>query len=54
MPAAFKRCVEKVSAQKGVNSAYAICTAANAGGIKQYRKKEMRRKRVRAGRAMKL
>lgn len=40
MPAAYKRCVEKVKGQKGVRSAHAICTAANAGGIKEYRKRE--------------
>lgn len=45
MPAAFKRCVAKVAAKKGSKSAYAICTAANAGRIKQYRKRESRKKR---------
>ncbi len=45
MPAAYKRCVSKVSKKKGVKSAHAICTAENAGGIKQYRKKEAKRKK---------
>jgi hypothetical protein len=40
MPEKFKRCVEHVKGQKGVRSAYAICTAANAGNIKQVRKQE--------------
>jgi hypothetical protein len=48
MPAAFKRCVKKVAAKKGTKSAYAICTAANAGGIKQVRKKEARARRRRS------
>ena len=43
MPAAFKRCVSKIGAKKGIRSAYAICTAANAGGIQSYRKKEGKR-----------
>jgi hypothetical protein len=37
MPAKYKRCVKKVAATKGTKSAHAICTAKNAGGIKQYR-----------------
>jgi hypothetical protein len=37
MPAAFKRCVKEV---KGAKNPYAVCTAANAGGIKQVRKQE--------------
>ena len=45
MPEAFKRCVRKVAQQKGTKSAYAICTAANAGGIKQYRKREAKARR---------
>ena len=40
MPAAFERCVKHVKGQKGVKSAYAVCTAANAGNIKEYRKHE--------------
>lgn len=45
MPKAFKRCVKKVAAKKGVKSAYAICTAANAGNIKAMRRKEVAAKR---------
>jgi len=46
MPAAFKRCVQHVKGK--VRNPYAVCTAANAGGIKQYRKKEAKaRKRKR-------
>lgn len=37
MPAAYKRCVEKVG---GGSRAHAICTKSDAGGIKAYRKKE--------------
>lgn len=40
MPAAFERCVKEVGKKKGVKSAYAICTASDAGGIKEYRKHE--------------
>jgi hypothetical protein len=43
MPEAFKRCVSKISRQKGAKDAYAICTAANAGGVKQTRKTEAKK-----------
>jgi hypothetical protein len=36
MPEAYKRCLEKV-ARKGVKSPHAICTANNAGNVKEYR-----------------
>lgn len=39
MPAAYKRCVKKV-AQRGVKNPHAVCTASNAGNIKEVRKKE--------------
>jgi len=42
MPAKYKRCVREVSKTKGTRSAHAICTAANAGNIKQVRKREAR------------
>lgn len=45
MPEAFKRCVRNVGSKKGTKSAYAICTAANAGGIKSYRKREAKRRK---------
>lgn len=45
MPEAFKRCVRKFGSRKGTKNAYAICTAANAGGIKQYRKREAKRRK---------
>jgi hypothetical protein len=45
MPEAYKRCVRKVSKKKNTRNAHAICTARNAGGIKQYRKRERRRRR---------
>ena len=47
MPAKYKRCVAKVAPKKGVRSAHAICTAADAGGIKGYRKKEAARRKKR-------
>lgn len=50
MPEKYKRCVRKVSRQKGTRSAHAICTAANAGDIKRVRKEEVRKVRTR-GRA---
>lgn len=41
MPAAYKRCVSHIKAKgKSTGSAHAICTAENAGSIKQARKKE--------------
>ena len=41
MPAKYKRCVSHVKGKgKSTSSAHAICTAENAGGIKQARKKE--------------
>lgn len=45
MPKAYKRCVAKVSKQKGVRSAHAICTNANAGNVKQVRAREAKGKR---------
>lgn len=45
MPAAFKRCVKKVRSGSGVRNPWAVCTAANAGGIKGYRKREARARR---------
>lgn len=44
MPAKFEKCVREVAAKKGKNSAYRICTAADAGGIKEYRKAGMDKK----------
>lgn len=47
MPKKFKDCVAKVQASgKSKDSSYAICTASNAGGIKQVRKTEARRNRA--------
>ena len=45
MPRKYKSCVRKVKA-KGHNesSAHAVCTARNAGNIKEYRKHEKRHK----------
>lgn len=40
MPPAYRRCVSKVARQKGVRSAHAICTAANAGNVKAVRRRE--------------
>lgn len=40
MPEKYKKCVAKVSKQSGVKNPHAICTAANAGNIKSYRKRE--------------
>ena len=45
MPEKYKRCVRKVRAKGGVRNPHAICTAANAGNIKQYRKREAKKKR---------
>lgn len=45
MPPKFKRCVRKVSRKPGVKNPYAVCTASNAGGIKQVRKREARARR---------
>lgn len=46
MPAAYKRCVQHVQAKgKSKPSAHAICTANNAGGIKQARKAEARKRK---------
>ena len=40
MPVVYKRCVSKVTRKTGSKSrAHAICTAADAGGIKKYRRK---------------
>lgn len=47
MPEKYKRCVREV-AKKGARNPHAVCTAANAGNIKQVRKKEAAaRKRAR-------
>lgn len=43
MPEAYKRCVEKVSKQKGVKSAHAICTSTDAGHIRKFRKFEKKK-----------
>lgn len=41
MPKAYKRCVRKVKAKgHSTSSSHAICTARNAGKIKQYRKRK--------------
>jgi hypothetical protein len=46
MPAAYKRCISHVKATgKSKNSAHAICTAENAGGIKQVRKAEAKKRK---------
>jgi hypothetical protein len=45
VPAKFERCVRKVKASARVRNPYAVCTAANAGGIKQYRRREARARR---------
>jgi hypothetical protein len=50
MPAAFKRCVSKVKAAGKASNPWAVCTAANAGGIKQYRKHEAEERRTRKAR----
>lgn len=42
MPAAYKRCVRHVTGK--VRNPHAVCTAANAGNIKKYRKKEAKRR----------
>lgn len=44
MPQPYKRCVRKVAQKKGTKSAHAICMSQNAGGIKQYRKLEVKSK----------
>lgn len=45
MPAKYKRCVKHVEAQgKSTSSAHAICTASNAGNIRQARKAEAKKK----------
>lgn len=38
MPAAYKRCLKHV--QGRVRNPHAACTAVNAGGIQEYRKRE--------------
>lgn len=45
MPEKYKRCVEKVSRKGEVDNPHAVCTAANAGNIKQVRKKEAKKKK---------
>jgi len=41
MPAKYKRCVKKVKAKgHSTSSAHAICTKANAGNVKAYRKRK--------------
>lgn len=43
MPAAYKRCVKHVQSKgKSKDSAHAICTSVNAGGVKQVRREESR------------
>ncbi len=42
MPKAYKRCLAKVRGK--VRSPHAVCTAADAGGIKTYRKRKARKK----------
>lgn len=45
MPPAYKKCVKDVQKKgKSKSSAHAICTSVNAGGIKQVRKAEKKRK----------
>ena len=45
MPKKYKDCVKKVQAKgHSESSSHAICTAANAGGIQQVRRKERRDK----------
>lgn len=47
MPAAYKRCVSHVKAQgKSTQSAHAICTSVNAGGVRQVRSKEREAQRA--------
>lgn len=38
MPAAYERCLKHVEGK--VKNKHAVCTAANAGNIKQHRKRE--------------
>jgi len=46
MPAGYERCVKAV-ARKGVKSPHAVCTAVDAGGVKEYRlKKKARGKKL--------
>jgi len=44
MPPGYKSCVRKVAKKKGTNSAHAICTSQDAGGIKSHRKLEAKSK----------
>ncbi len=45
MPKKFKDCVKDVQAQgKSKNSSYAICTAANAGNVRQVRQAEFKKR----------
>jgi hypothetical protein len=45
MPKRYKDCVRKVEAKgHDKSSAHAICTSVNAGGIKQVRKAESKKK----------
>lgn len=45
MPVKYKRCVKEVQAKgHSKSSSHAICTAANAGGIKQVRKQERKKR----------
>lgn len=46
MPKEFKRCVKKVARQKSTKSAYAICTAQNAGNIKGYLAKKAKGRKL--------
>jgi len=47
MPLKYKRCVAKVAKHSGMRSAHAICTASNAGNIRQVRKAEARKVKTR-------
>ncbi len=42
MPAAYKRCVEHVRGK--AKNPHAVCTASNAGNVKQFRKRERRKR----------
>lgn len=44
MPAAYERCVEHVRGRKDVKNPHAVCTAKNAGNVKQYRRRKAKRR----------
>lgn len=48
MPEKYKSCVRKVAQKKSVRSAHAICTAANAGNVRQVRKREAKARKGRS------